>query len=156
MFSRPVSRRYLLSSVNTVLNHPFIEEKKARQASPTQSSEGGGELEQVVGNAEDDIGDRLAAIRESELLYGENSLLAVYGPMLASICRNPGKFKVRAKSVNLSSVDLFRRHTAEQNSSRSCGPFVQQVPLRQLPVLRRMAPDTIQSAEDVQGPQHPQ
>lgn len=73
----------------------FIEEKKARRASPTQSSEGGGELEQVVGNAEDDIGDRLAAIRETELLYGENSLLAVYGPMLAHICRNPGRFKVR-------------------------------------------------------------
>ena len=64
--------------------------------SPTQSSKDGEELEQVVGNAEDDIGDRLATIRESELLYGENSLLAVYGPMLAHICRNPGRFKVRA------------------------------------------------------------
>ena len=72
-----------------------IEEKKARHASPTQSSEGGGELEQVVGNAEDDIGDRLATVRETELLYGESSLLAVYGPMLAHICRNPGRFKVR-------------------------------------------------------------
>ena len=107
MFSRLVSRRYFLSSASTVLSNLFVEEKKARNASPTQSSEGGGELEQVVGNAEDDIGDRLAAIRESELLYGENSLLAVYGPMLASICRNPGKFKVRAKSINLSSVRLI-------------------------------------------------
>lgn len=82
----------------------FVEEKKARHVSPTQSSKDGEELEQVVGNAEDDIGDRLATIRESELLYGENSLLAVYGPMLAHICRNPGRFKVRAfrfRSVRL-------------------------------------------------------
>ena len=78
------------------LSNAFIEEKKARHVSPTQSSKDGEELEQVVGNAEDDIGDRLATIRESELLYGENSLLAVYGPMLAQICRNPGRFKVRA------------------------------------------------------------
>lgn len=78
-----------------VLSSLFIEEKKARHASPTQSSKDGEELEQMVGNAEDDIGDRLAAIRETELLYGENSLLAVYGPMLVYICRNPGRFKVR-------------------------------------------------------------
>ena len=89
------------------LSSPFIEEKKARHASPTQSSKDGEELEQVVGNAEDDIGDRLAAIRESELLYGENSLLAVYGPMLAHICRNPGRFKVRTNRLIFVRYYLF-------------------------------------------------
>jgi len=83
--------------VDYALRKPSIEEKKARHASPTQSSKDGEELEQVVGNAEDDIGDRLAAVRESELLYGENSLLTVFGPMLAFICRNPGRFKVRTE-----------------------------------------------------------
>ena len=85
----------------------FVEEKKARHASPTQSSKDGEELEQVVGNAEDDIGDRLAAIRETELLYGENSLLAVYGPMLAHICRNPGRFKVTTNRLIFVKCDLF-------------------------------------------------
>ena len=107
-----------------------IEEKKARHASPTQSSKDGEELEQVVGNAEDDIGDRLAAIRESELLYGENSLLAVYGPMLAFICRNPAKFKVRGNRPVSVLLDLSTSSRTEQNSSWGSGPFVQQIPLR--------------------------
>ena len=101
MSSKLVGRR-LFPPLCLTLSTLFIEEKKARHASPTQSSKDGEELEQVVGNAEDDIGDRLATIRESELLYGENSLLAVYGPMLAHICRNTGQFKVRAKPINSS------------------------------------------------------
>ena len=99
MFLKLVGESFLLPPRATLSDH-CVEEKKARHASPTQSSKDGEELEQVVGNAEDDIGDRLAAIRESELLYGENSLLAVYGPMLAFICRNPGRFKVREKPTN--------------------------------------------------------
>ncbi|KAJ7598958.1 non-SMC mitotic condensation complex subunit 1-domain-containing protein [Mycena floridula] len=51
------------------------------------------ELDQVVGNAEDDIGDRVATIREHELLYGPESLLAVYGPMLVHICGSPQIYK---------------------------------------------------------------
>lgn len=39
----------------------------------------GEELDQVAGNAEDEVGERIAAIRETELLYGPESLLALYG-----------------------------------------------------------------------------
>ena len=49
----------------------------------------------MAGNAEDDIGDRIAAMRESELLEGENSLLKIFGPMTMHICGSPHKFKVR-------------------------------------------------------------
>jgi condensin complex subunit 1 len=63
-------------------------------SSPMRSSKDGEELDQVVGNAEDEIGDRIAGVRETELLYGEESLLAVYGPMLVHICGSPHKFKV--------------------------------------------------------------
>lgn len=52
------------------------------------------ELDQVAGNAEDDIGERIAAIRETELLYGPDSLLSIYGPMIVHICGSPHKFKV--------------------------------------------------------------
>ena len=52
------------------------------------------ELDQVAGNAEDEIGERIAAIRENELLYGTDSLLATYGPMIVHICGSPHKFKV--------------------------------------------------------------
>ncbi|KAI9068415.1 hypothetical protein FKP32DRAFT_1587688 [Trametes sanguinea] len=53
------------------------------------------ELDQVAGNAEDEIGERIAAMREHELLYGPQSLLATFGPMLVHICGSPHKFKNR-------------------------------------------------------------
>lgn len=44
------------------------------------------ELDQVGGTAEDDIGDTITHIREREVLFGPNSLLARYGPLLTEIC----------------------------------------------------------------------
>jgi condensin complex subunit 1 len=44
------------------------------------------ELEQVGGTAEDDIGDAMTRIREREILFGSNSLLAVFGPLLTEVC----------------------------------------------------------------------
>lgn len=52
------------------------------------------DLDAVAGNAEDDIGDLIASIREKELLYGDKSLLAVYGPMIAHICASPKRYRV--------------------------------------------------------------
>lgn len=56
------------------------------------------DLDAVAGNAEDDIGDLIAGIREKELLYGEKSLLRVYGPLIAAICATPRKFRVSTYS----------------------------------------------------------
>jgi condensin complex subunit 1 len=53
-------------------------------------------LDAVAGNAEDDVGDLIASIRESELLYGEHSLLALYGPLIAHICATPKAYRVRS------------------------------------------------------------
>lgn len=44
------------------------------------------ELEQVGGTAEDDIGDAMTRIREREILFGSNSLLAMFGPLLTEVC----------------------------------------------------------------------
>lgn len=52
------------------------------------------DLDAVAGNAEDDIGDLIAGIRETELLYGERSLLRVYGPLIAAICASPRRYRV--------------------------------------------------------------
>jgi len=73
----------------------FIAEKLARGAGDDAASKDGEELDQVAGNAEDEIGDRVAAVRESELLYGPDSLLALYGPLLIRVCGRPDQFKVR-------------------------------------------------------------
>lgn len=72
----------------------FVAEKLARGAGDDAASKDGEELDQVAGNAEDEIGDRIAAVRESELLYGPDSLLALYGPLLIRICGRPDQFKV--------------------------------------------------------------
>ncbi|KAF8069057.1 non-SMC mitotic condensation complex subunit 1-domain-containing protein [Lyophyllum atratum] len=69
------------------------EKQAANNTSGQQASKDGEELDQVAGNAEDEIGERIAAVRETELLYGDRSLLAVYGPMLVHICGSPHKFK---------------------------------------------------------------
>ncbi|KIO11298.1 hypothetical protein M404DRAFT_127590 [Pisolithus tinctorius Marx 270] len=61
--------------------------------SPNKASKETEELDQVAGNVEDEIGDRIAAVRETELLYGPQSLLAVFGPMLVHVCGSPHKFK---------------------------------------------------------------
>ncbi|KAJ8481937.1 hypothetical protein ONZ45_g15130 [Pleurotus djamor] len=70
-------------------------EKAAAGGNAAQKASNAEELDQVAGNAEDEIGDRVAEVRESELLYGPHSLLAVFGPMLVHICGSPQKFKNR-------------------------------------------------------------
>ena len=73
-----------------------VAEKQANRGGAPASKDGE-DLEQVVGNAEDEIGDRIASIRETELLYGPDSLLAAFGPMIVHICGSPHKFKVRSQ-----------------------------------------------------------
>ncbi|KAI0758493.1 non-SMC mitotic condensation complex subunit 1-domain-containing protein [Trametes elegans] len=68
--------------------------KLGRAGTPNKAKEQE-ELDQVAGNAEDEIGERIAAMREHELLYGSHSLLATFGPMLVHISGSPHKFKNR-------------------------------------------------------------
>lgn len=70
----------------------------AAKAKPTSTSgpvpsKDGEELDQVAGNAEDEIGDLIASVREDEMMFSPNSLLATFGPMIAHICLNPAMFK---------------------------------------------------------------
>ncbi|KAG8987690.1 Condensin complex subunit [Tulasnella sp. JGI-2019a] len=51
------------------------------------------ELDQVVGNAEDDIGEHIADVREREMLYGQNSILGAFGPLVVHICAQPKRYK---------------------------------------------------------------
>ncbi|KAF5368830.1 hypothetical protein D9758_003038 [Tetrapyrgos nigripes] len=66
-------------------------EKQARAGAPAPKD--GEELDQVAGNAEDEIADRIQEVRENELLFGDHSLLKMYGPMLVHIASSPKKFK---------------------------------------------------------------
>lgn len=77
--------------------------QNGNQASKEKDQEGE-ELDQVAGNVEDDIGDIIAHAREKELMYGDRSLLSVFGPMTVQICVSPGVYKV-SHSYNRSCND---------------------------------------------------
>ncbi len=64
-------------------------EKQKLLAKKAAKKGGDDDLDQVAGNAEDEIGDVIASIREKELLSGERSLLALFGPMVTHIVSNP-------------------------------------------------------------------
>nr|XP_031863717.1 uncharacterized protein CI109_000969 [Kwoniella shandongensis]KAA5530789.1 hypothetical protein CI109_000969 [Kwoniella shandongensis] len=69
-------------------------DENAKQKAAAKSTEkDSNDLDAVAGNAEDDIGDLISGIREKELLFGEKSLLAVYGPMIAHICASPKRYR---------------------------------------------------------------
>ena len=67
----------------------------------------------------------MSGIRETELLYGPDSLLAVYGPMIVHICGSPHKFKVRTLLTLRCNVEP----SVESNSAGGRYPGVQQVPV---------------------------
>lgn len=77
-----------------ISHHDLAEKKAAKGPGGAGKDKEGDELDQVAGNAEDDIGDQILGVREKELLYGPESLLAIYGPMIVHICGSPHKFKV--------------------------------------------------------------
>ena len=98
-----------------------------KRAAPNQGAKDkeAEELDQVVGNAEDEIGDRISSIRETELLYGPDSLLSVYGPMIVHICGSPHKFKVSVLLASRYGTELW----VESNSARGCHSGFQQIPV---------------------------
>lgn len=68
-------------------------ELEKNKAANTDKEEGGNraednELDLIGGTTEDDFTEAMAHIRERELLYGENSLLTNFGPLVAEICAN--------------------------------------------------------------------
>ena len=67
-------------------------EKEKIKAVTTSPKKGGpteqDELELIGGTTEDDFTEIMNHIRERELLYGHNSLLSNYGPLVTEICSN--------------------------------------------------------------------
>ncbi|KAL4734036.1 armadillo-type protein [Aspergillus similis] len=63
-----------------------------------QKNDGPGEndeLDLIGGTTEDDFTEAIAHIRERELLYGANSLLSNFGPLVAEICANNNTYSDR-------------------------------------------------------------
>ncbi|KTW31051.1 condensin subunit YCS4 [Pneumocystis jirovecii RU7] len=62
--------------------------KKLHHSSETSNIVDNNELDFVTGTIEDDFSEVMNYIREYELLYGHNSLLAKFGPLVREICIN--------------------------------------------------------------------
>ncbi|RAR11883.1 condensin complex component cnd1 [Stemphylium lycopersici] len=62
--------------------------KRGATKEPTPAPEEADELDLMAGTTEDDFTEAIAHVRERELLYGPQSLLANFGPMVADICAN--------------------------------------------------------------------
>jgi condensin complex subunit 1 len=71
-----------------------------------------------VGNAEDEIGDLIASVREDEMMFSPDSLLATFGPMIAHICLNPAMFKVKYSAAYVVAPDpVSRQHQVLRTSA---------------------------------------
>ncbi|KPM37258.1 Condensin complex subunit 1 [Neonectria ditissima] len=64
------------------------EKEKQTPSKTDKDKEDADELDLIGGTTEDDFTEAMAHIRERELLYGPNSLLAVFGPLVSEICAN--------------------------------------------------------------------
>lgn len=66
---------------------PAARRKKGNNPEPPKEDEKD-ELDMIGGTTEDDFTEAITHIRERELLYSRQSLLALYGPLVAEICAN--------------------------------------------------------------------
>lgn len=69
--------------------------KPLNQAAQNNQSVEDDELDLIGGTTEDDFTDAMNHIRERELLYGENSLLSNFGPLVEEICANSNTYSDR-------------------------------------------------------------
>jgi condensin complex subunit 1 len=67
----------------------------ADEVSAEQKAEEKDELELIGGTNEDDFTEAVAHIRERELLYGPQSLLANFGPLVTEVCANNTAYRDR-------------------------------------------------------------
>ena len=70
---------------------PRARGRKSKTPAPPQDE--GDELDLIGGTTEDDFTEAMAHIRERELLFGHQSLLANYGPLVAEICSRSDIYK---------------------------------------------------------------
>jgi condensin complex subunit 1 len=107
-----------LELVERDLKRRKAEDDKAKLAVAGGKGKNAGddELDQVAGSVEDEIGDAIHAAKETELLEGPQSLLAVFGPMAAEIVAKPKVYKVYLLPSSLTSSFAAYHPSDLQNS----------------------------------------
>ena len=83
------------------------------------AKEAADDLDMIGGTTEDDFTEAMTHIRERELLYGENSLLANFGPLVSEICSNNTTYRDRnlqaAATLCLAKLMCVSSEYCEQN-----------------------------------------
>ncbi|CAJ2508488.1 Uu.00g135140.m01.CDS01 [Anthostomella pinea] len=67
--------------------------RKGKAPTPAPEEEEGDELDLIGGTTEDDFTEAMLHIRERELLFGPQSLLSNFGPLVAEICSRSDIYK---------------------------------------------------------------
>ncbi|KAI0018899.1 condensin component [Xylariomycetidae sp. FL0641] len=70
---------------------PSTSGRKSKTPAPAQDE--GDELDLIGGTTEDDFTEAMAHIRERELLFGPQSLLSSFGPLVAEVCSRSDIYK---------------------------------------------------------------
>ncbi|KAF1942443.1 condensin [Clathrospora elynae] len=84
--SAPTPRKSMTSAIEPT---PIKKgRKRGTTREPTPAPEEADELDLMAGTTEDDFTEAIAHVRERELLFGPQSLLANFGPLVADICAN--------------------------------------------------------------------
>ena len=73
---------------STAPAEPLTGTKKKSSAHKDQPAEEQDEFDLIGGTTEDDFTEAIAHVRERELLFGQTSLLASFGPLVREICAN--------------------------------------------------------------------
>ncbi|RMZ84271.1 hypothetical protein DV738_g765, partial [Chaetothyriales sp. CBS 135597] len=100
MAEQAISAIYVLSKhpdvlCSEVLRHKTRRKKTAAEQVLANKEEEKDELELIGGTTEDDFTEAMVHIRERELLYGPDSLLANFGPLVTEICANNTTYRDR-------------------------------------------------------------
>lgn len=74
-----------------------IEKNKSAEATAAEKAakEAADDLDMIGGTTEDDFTEAMTHIRERELLFGQNSLLSNFGPLVTEICSNNTTYRDR-------------------------------------------------------------
>jgi condensin complex subunit 1 len=88
-------------------------------AADKAAKEAADDLDMIGGTTEDDFTEAMTQIRERELLYGEKSLLANFGPLVSEICSNNTTYRERnlqaAATLCLAKLMCISSDYCEQN-----------------------------------------
>jgi condensin complex subunit 1 len=97
------------------------EKNKPTSEAPADKAakEAADDLDMIGGTTEDDFTEAMTHIRERELLYGDNSLLANFGPLVSEICSNNTTYRDRnlqaAATLCLAKLMCVSSEYCEQN-----------------------------------------